>query len=385
MPEGIWGALGAALSQGSRTLGVLNAEEKEQKLREEALRREQERYEASQRFQQEQFAASQKERELSRLRQSILDAPEGSKFDPAFVEQAKAQGFGHLFETKKDITGVGPGMLSVGIPNFTTEDSTTRRLSVQEKAAQAQAAAAEKARADAQAYRDFIAGNPTASAQDRFSAATKFGQKFEGLSPDEVARMEKERDAREFAQARSLAGIRAGGSVPDFTSLVRSSVDDVRARVGQQSTAVSQQIRMLSESGQPVPQELLDMQNRLSKLTEQDILKTAVEQARGILNAQKVAPQDAPQDTSAGNATQDVISNIDEDVKQFGGNFAQLKQWVLANQGELRKQGIDVPAYLGAVRQRIPHQNPLVGDAARAASQPVNPFGFLKQTERFSK
>lgn len=72
---------------------------------------------------------------------------------------------------------------------------------------------ADRAREQGRQYQAWIAANPTASPQQRYIKAQEFGQRFAGLSPDELAAEERRKEAFQ----RSLATIRHNEPTPRST------------------------------------------------------------------------------------------------------------------------------------------------------------------------
>jgi hypothetical protein len=82
------------------------------------------------------------------------------------------------------------------------------------------------------------------------------------------------------------------------------------------------------------------------------------------------APAEAP--GAATDPTPELIANIDNAVQQFGGDFMALKKDILADQKALREAGVDVQAYIKAVRDRIERRPTVVG----APTKPEKPIFF---------
>ena len=365
MPEGIWGAIGAALSQGGRTFGALKADELERKAREEEQRLQQERWQAGHDQQRKQFDAQERERSLNRIRQSIMDAPEGAQFDADQIAEARGAGYGHLLNPSvtdhkanvdSGLSGLFGNPDTTPGPAYTSTESATRRLSIQERATQATAEEQQRARAANQAYRDFLAKNPNATPQQRFQAAQQFGQRFEGVSPEEEQTQWNEREriraANELARVNAANAHRppAPSDGQKWLQGYNTIVDNIRAQYAPQIQALA---RADADGTNP------EAGARLAQLNTQ--IQAEAEKFASELLGPRPGQASAPEEAPAGDTTAEVIANIDEDVQRFGGDFMQLKKWVLENQNQLRSQGIDTLAYIREVRNRIPRQPNEVG------------------------
>jgi hypothetical protein len=375
----VFSALGAALLQGGHTLGQLTEEEKQRQLQEQERQDRLAQADRQAKFEQsrldmdkQQFSASENERKARRLQMAIEGIAPDSIVDPTLVDQVKSVApelMARLVQQKSlTSTPIGQDLTRGGQVGGNDTGAFTRAATLSEKADQAKLTEFNKKRADEDAFSEYMSGaGRNASYDDRAAFAVAHGQQ---PPPKTFADREREENAdfgrrkqelsimyppdRFGPDARGGAGVKGDPATRQWDLSYFKLQDDTRA-------VFMPQLSALSKASAEDP-ENADKYNAAISQIQQHIQSTVDERAEKLLGPRPgTGARDFSGPKDMGNPTGDAISGIDEDVKRFNGDYGQLKQFVLQNQAALRKNGVDVPAYVKAVRDRIPRQPMEIG------------------------
>lgn len=365
----ILAALGAALQTGGKTLGYLNEQEQEQKRREAEFKFRQEQAAMDQgnrdrafQLDQQQFDAAEKDRRFRILQAAIEGTAPNQVVNPELVDRSKEFGLDSQF-TKTEagsFTPAMPGMgMGMGLAMPILKESYSRTPKLGETAALDAIASKRDAQDNASAFRNWMATEgANADFDTRAAKALSLGQEAPPLSEkDRIAREDRDWKRRQkelnimypadrFGPDRGIGGSGAKGPAQQWLTAYDRIEDNTRQKYGAELAAFA---KAAAEGQEGAPERLAELQQRIGAEAT-----AMMEQAFGPMPTSPNAP-------AAPDKTQEYITDIDEAVKDFGGDWLAFKKAALANQAKLRKEGVDVPAYVAAIRSRIARRPTDVG------------------------
>lgn len=344
MSADIFRALGAALQTGVGTYGAISAQEREQKLREEQLAMQKARDEQSATRDAQMLDGQEKDRRF-RILMAALDGSPGSQISADTAATAKEFGQEGRLQTLEQgsmrATGGGSRFMPAALPQVETQHLLKPTL--QQQAAQEQLRGARDERDNANIWKTWMAGEGAEADYDtRLAKAESLGQKAPVVSMAEKRAEEDRVRAAENAQRiRELAimyppdrfGGRGGaaggaGKAKVWDQNYNIIADNVRAKYSAELGAMS---RAVAE-GTATPDVLEGIRQRI----ESEITSTM----EGRFGSR-------PVDTS------ELILAIDRDAQQAQGYWNLFRQVRTPEaQAALRRQGVDVQAYLTEVKRK---------------------------------
>lgn len=377
MPGGIWQAIGAALMNGSRTFGQLNEDELQRKEREQARRDRLDEAQHRDQFESRRLDMEQKgqdlqekERQARILSQAIEGmspdsvAPEElvgkiksiapelmARFSPKLdIQSNVTSGVGNVLDTLGKTEPQGPS----GAPAMRVSQKFTRNPTLEESAAVDTLQRGRKADADKTAFEQWMATEGAGKSYDERAA------KAASLGMPAPPKLFKDREAEENADFKRRQKELAIMYPPDrfgpkgqpkspaaqWLTAYNTVEDNVRQKYGAQLNALAK----ASADG-------MDGADQKLQALEERIGTEAMSLATKIMGPMPQAPgapaqPDAKEPETSPDATQHLMSTLDSDVKEYGGDFNKMLRDVLANQPMLRKQGVDVKAYVRAINAR---------------------------------
>jgi hypothetical protein len=377
MPGGIWQALGAALQSGSRTFGQLNEDELQRKEREQAradrLAEMQHRDQfESRRLDMEQKGQDlqEKERQARILSQAIEGmspdsvAPEElvgkikdvapellARFNPKLdIQSNVTSGVGNVLDSLGKNAPQGP----TGAPAMSVSQKFVRNPTLEESAAMDTLARGRKSDKDKDAFEQWMATEGAGKSYDE--RATKAASMGLPAPPKLFKDREAEEDADFKRRQKELAimyppdrfGPKTQPKSPQAQWLTAYNTveDNVRQKYGAQLNALA---KASADGMEGADEKLQALEERIG--TEAMSLATKI---MGPMPTVAGAPAETPKGDAPPNAdaTQHLMSTLDTDVHEYGGDYNKMLKDVLANQAKLRQAGVDVKSYIRAINSR---------------------------------
>ncbi len=366
MPGGIWEALGAALQAGGQTYNVVNQQQIKQKQLQEQQAIENAMRQKQMELQQQEFQAQQDDRQRKILEAAIEGLNPNQMIDASLVKEVQTKAPELMGRIHTNNTGdlnpfVGGGMgMGLGgvMPTTTPTYSRIPTMKEQNTINDRQLVQDELDRKHAFETHLESPEHQAESFDQQVQEALAHGMGNIPISGKEYDRRQEieQRDRMQQINAMYPPERFDKSNTPDkkvtqWLNAYNSIEDNVRAKYSAELNAFA---RAAADGTEGADSKLAEIQSRIANETEAMTTK--------LLGPRPGAtPTPAQTNDVSSDPTSDVIATIDDDVQRFGGDYMQLKKYVLANQATLRKQGIDVQAYIRAVRSKIPTKPPIVG------------------------
>ncbi len=256
MPSGLWDALGAALSQGTRTYGDLTEQENIQKARQAQLQQEQQRLALAK----EQEAREAQRQQFDMIQKAIEGVGPGDEAPEGLLEKAKPFNLGGRFAPKQiggesfklgnanpgDDINVGTAIKELVTPSRTAMVKTASAKD-QEDALKLSDA---KRGSDAEAqFRAFMAGDGAKSSyDDQLKKALSLGLSAPPMSGAEFDRRERVKGDQDVRVA-SVRARAVGGGTPNTDALVQAIKEDPSIFAGLSKPAQAKLAPALAAAG----------------------------------------------------------------------------------------------------------------------------------------
>jgi hypothetical protein len=375
MPGGIWEALGAALQAGGQTYNNVNQQQLRQKQLEEQQAIENAMRQKQMDIQQAEFQAQQEDRQRKILESAIEGLNPNQMIDASLVNKIKSQAPELMGRIHTNNTGdltpfVGGGMgMGLGGVMPTTTPTFSRIPSFKEQNVINDRQIEQDALDTKKAFQTHLQSpeHQNESYDQQVQEALAHGLGNIPLSGKEFDRRQAIEQANRMAQINKMYPPERypGGAdkkVSQWINAYNSIEDNVRAKYSAELNAFAR--AAADGTNEDAQSKLEEIQSRIA--TETEALTTK------LLGPRPGSQAPAPTDNVSADPTADVIANIDNDVQKVGGDYMALKKYVLANQASLRQRGIDVQAYIRAVRNKIPRKPAIVGGVERPIPTPTN-------------
>jgi len=375
MAGGIWAALGAALQQGGNTFGRLTQEENDQKRIAEQQRIQQEQFGAQQQLQQQrhrldvqQQAGQDKDREFRILNAALEGTAPHAEVSSDVFEKAKNFGMEGQFSVQQAGSMIPGGMIGA-VPLM--QQRITKNPTIEENAFLEDRKVKKESQDRLAGFQQHLA-SPEHGKED-FDTQTReafsHGINNMPMGSKEFDRRQGVEHGHRMSEIGASNLGRTGVKTPGQKWLDNYNViaDNIRLGYGAELAAYAKAAAEGTTEG---------AQGALTAL------RTKIQQETDAKAQELLGPppqhggaDDAGQDADGEeDPTQASIDFIDEDVKRFQGDYQQLKQHAMQNQAQLRAKGIDVRAYIGAIRNKIPKREWSQGEGAGV--QPRMPGAF---------